>query len=56
MAETVGLADAEYALNLVRKICAEVGPGLPGTPQERQRAAIPQEGIGDASGRRERGR
>ena len=40
MAESVGLADAEYALSLVRKICAEVGPGLPGTPQERQRAAI----------------
>jgi len=40
MAETMGLADAEYALDLVRKICAEVGPGLPATPQERQRAAV----------------
>jgi hypothetical protein len=32
--------DAQYALNLVRTICTEVGPGLPGSPQERQRAAI----------------
>lgn len=32
--------DGEYALELVRKICAEVGPGLPGTPQERQRAEL----------------
>ena len=30
--------DAEYALELVKKICSEVGPGLPGTSQERQRA------------------
>jgi len=40
VADTIGDADAEYALDLVRKICAEVGPGLPATPQERQRAAI----------------
>jgi hypothetical protein len=32
--------DAEYALELVRKICTKVGPGLPGTPQERQRAEL----------------
>ena len=32
--------DAEYALDLVKKICTEVGPGLPGTPQERQRAEM----------------
>ena len=32
--------DAEYALELVKKICTEVGPGLPATPQERQRAEI----------------
>ncbi len=33
-------ADARYALDLVKTICAEVGPGLPGSPQERARAAI----------------
>jgi hypothetical protein len=32
--------DAQYAYDIVQKICAEVGPGLPGTPQERDRAAI----------------
>lgn len=33
-------ADAQYALDIVREICREVGPGLPGSPQERERAAI----------------
>ncbi len=32
--------DAGYALDIVRAICAEVGPGSPGTPQERQRATL----------------
>jgi hypothetical protein len=32
--------DAEYALDIVKKICVEVGPGLPGTSQERQRAEV----------------
>jgi hypothetical protein len=32
--------DAQYAFEIVRAICAEVGPGLPGTPQERARAAM----------------
>ncbi len=32
--------DAEYALELVKKICIQVGPGLPGTSQERQRAEV----------------
>ncbi len=32
--------DANYALELVKKICAEVGPGLPGSAQERARAMI----------------
>jgi hypothetical protein len=32
--------DAEYALDIVIKICTEVGPGLPGTSQECQRAEI----------------
>ncbi len=37
--------DAQYALDLVRKICTQVGPGLPGSPQERERAAIIKEEL-----------
>lgn len=33
-------ADARYALDLVGRICREVGPGVPGTSQERKRAEI----------------
>jgi Peptidase family M28 len=40
MAENISTADAQYALDLVKRICTEVGPGLPGTPQERERAEI----------------
>ena len=40
MAEIITNADAEYALELVKTICTEVGPGLPATPQERERAAM----------------
>ncbi len=40
MAETITSDDAQYAWDLVNKICTQVGPGLPGTPQERERAAI----------------
>jgi peptidase M28-like protein len=32
--------DATFVLNLVRTICSDAGPGLPGTSQERQRGAI----------------
>ena len=40
MTGTITDDDAEYALDIVKKICAEVGPGLPGTSQERQRAEV----------------
>jgi hypothetical protein len=40
MPEIITDQDAEYALEIVKKICAEVGPGLPGTSQERQRAEV----------------
>ena len=33
-------ADAGYALHLVTEVCAQVGPGLPGSSQERERAFI----------------
>jgi len=40
MPETITEADAGYALEIVRTICNEVGPGMPGTPQERGRAEL----------------
>ena len=40
MAEVITSDDAEYAYDIVKTICTEVGPGLPGTPQERERAAV----------------
>ena len=40
MPEIITNDDALYALDLVKKICTEVGPGLPGSPQERERAAV----------------
>jgi hypothetical protein len=38
--ETVTEGDAQHAIDLVGRICREVGPGVPGTPQERKRAEI----------------
>src|SRR4030042_1875107 len=40
MPEIVNDKDAQYAFDIVKTICTEVGPGLPGTPQERARAEI----------------
>jgi hypothetical protein len=40
MATEITTQDAQYALDLVKRICTKVGPGLPGTPQERERAAM----------------
>jgi hypothetical protein len=40
MLEEITSQDAEYALDLVKTICTEVGPGTPGSSQERERAAI----------------
>jgi len=40
MAEMITSDDAQYAYDIVKTICTEVGPGLPGTPQERERAAV----------------
>jgi len=40
VAEVIGDDDAQYAYEIVKTICTEVGPGLPGSPQERERAAI----------------
>ena len=40
MSETITENDARYALELVTAICTQVGPGSPGSPQERQRARM----------------
>src|SRR5512136_1440473 len=40
MPEIITSNDAQYAYDIVKTICMEVGPGLPGSSQERQRAAI----------------
>jgi hypothetical protein len=40
MPEIITNGDAHYAYDIVKMICTEVGPGLPGTPQERERAEI----------------
>jgi hypothetical protein len=40
MPEVITSSDAQYAFELVKTICAEVGPGLPGSSQERRRAVI----------------
>ena len=42
MSEIITNSDAQYALDIVKMICTEVGPGLPGSHQERERAAIIQ--------------
>ena len=38
MPELIKDSDVQYAIDIVKAICAEVGPGMPGTSQERQRA------------------
>jgi hypothetical protein len=40
MAEIITSDDAQYAINIVKMICSKVGPGLPGTKQERQRGEM----------------
>jgi hypothetical protein len=40
MRERVTEGDARYAIDVVKTICAEVGPGLPGSAQERARGAM----------------
>ncbi len=40
MPEIITTDDAQYAYDIVKTICTDVGPGSPGTPQERERAEI----------------
>jgi hypothetical protein len=45
MPEIITKNDARYAFDIVKAICMEVGPGLPGSSQERERAAMIQKGL-----------
>lgn len=45
MAQLVTLEDAKYAHDIIKKICSEVGPGCPGSPQEQDRAMIVENEI-----------
>ncbi|CAG0998912.1 Aminopeptidase YwaD [Anaerolineae bacterium] len=45
MPEIITHNDAHYAFDIVKTICTEVGPGLPGSSQERERAAIIQKEL-----------
>jgi hypothetical protein len=40
MPDRISTRDADYAYDIVKKICSEVGPGLSGSLQERERADI----------------
>jgi hypothetical protein len=40
MQEIITTSDANYAYDIVKKICSEVGPGLPGSQQEHARAEL----------------
>jgi hypothetical protein len=40
MTEIITTSDADYAFGIVKMICKEVGPGLAGSSQERERAEI----------------
>jgi hypothetical protein len=50
MSESITQKDAQYAFDLVKTICADIGPGLPGTAQERDRAAFFQNELGNLLG------
>ncbi len=41
MPETITIQAAQYALDLVKKICREVGPGLPGRHQSHSLDSLP---------------
>ena len=45
MPEMITTNDAQYAFDIVQTICQEVGPGLPGSFQERERATILQKEL-----------
>lgn len=43
MTELVEKTDAEFVKNFVTRVCTDVGPGCPGTPQEQARAMLAKE-------------
>ncbi|GAB4306551.1 MAG: hypothetical protein Kow0069_03430 [Promethearchaeota archaeon] len=47
-ADLVGDEDVEFAYDLIREICEDVGPGTPGSPQEERRAALVERRMSEA--------
>ncbi len=45
MPDIITTDDAQYAFDIVKRICDEAGPGFPGSSQERERAAIIQKEL-----------
>src|SRR5512134_2323958 len=45
MPEGIANCDAQYAFDIVQRICTQVGPGLPCSSQERERATILQKEL-----------
>ena len=45
MPEMITHLDAQYAFDIVKAICTQVGPGLPSSPQERERAEMIQKEL-----------
>ena len=45
MPGNITTADSQYALDIVKTICTQAGPGMPGTPQERLRAVMIQKEL-----------
>lgn len=42
---TIDTQDAQYAFGIVKAICEQVGPGMPGSTQERERAVMIQKEL-----------
>jgi hypothetical protein len=45
MSDVIKTDDVQYALDIVKMICTEVGPGLPGSRQERERAVMIEKAL-----------
>lgn len=45
MPQDISADDAQYTFNLIKRICTEVGPGIPASSQERARANVIKEEL-----------
>ena len=51
MMQEVTRNDAQYTYNVIKRICVEVGYGIPRSPQERARAMIIKEEMEETLGK-----